>query len=197
MNQKVKLVVVLVALIAVVAGAGLVYRFLLGQESIGDSAATLTNDTAEQPSQEQQDGQSKRQEAPDITFLDSEGNTVRLSDLRGEPVIINFWASWCPPCKEEMPTFDQAYQEYGTQIQFVMLNVTDGQRETITTATQYVSEGGFTFPIFFDANLEGVYAYYINAIPQTIFIDRDGNIATRQIGMLSEAGLQSGIALIL
>jgi thiol-disulfide isomerase/thioredoxin len=137
-----------------------------------------------------------KQIAPDFTALDADGREVKLSDLFGEPVVLNFWASWCPPCKSEMPEFDLVYQELSGDVRFVMLALTDGQRETVDTASKYVSDQGFSFPVYFDTKQEGAYAYGIQSIPTTFFIDKDGYIATRTIGAINEQALREGIGLI-
>lgn len=69
--------------------------------------------------------------APDFPVLDADGNTVRLSDMFGKPVVINFWATWCPPCKRELPDFDRLCREYGDRVVFMMVNLTDGRRDTV------------------------------------------------------------------
>ncbi|MBP3544577.1 MAG: TlpA family protein disulfide reductase, partial [Lachnospiraceae bacterium] len=68
--------------------------------------------------------------APDFTVIDAEGNEVKLSDMRGKPVVVNFWASWCGPCKMEMPEFEEVYKELGDEVHFMMVNLTDGWQET-------------------------------------------------------------------
>lgn len=69
--------------------------------------------------------------APDFPVLDADGNIVRLSDMFGKPVVINFWATWCPPCKRELPDFDRLCREYGDRVVFMMVNLTDGRRDTV------------------------------------------------------------------
>ena len=131
----------------------------------------------------------------DFTMLDAEGAEIRLSDIiaNGKPVILNFWASWCPPCRSEMPDFESVYQELGGEIQFMMVNLTDGQRETVDAAKQYILDEGFTFPVFFDANREGASAYGVMSIPTTIFIDSNGKIAGTETGAISETALRNRI----
>ena len=131
--------------------------------------------------------------APDFTFLDSGGNEVSFSDLRGKSVVLNFWASWCPPCKSEMPEFELAYLELGDEIQFVMLALTDGQRETIESATSYIEEEGFTFPVYFDSLREGAYAFGITSIPMTFFIDKGGDIIYWSVGAMDGVALRENI----
>jgi peroxiredoxin len=135
-------------------------------------------------------------EAPDFTVVDSEGNSVRLSELLGKPVVLNFWASWCPPCKDEMREFDEIYAEVGEDIGFMMVDLADGQRETIETGARYVEEQGFSFPVYFDTEQEAMQAYGIMYIPTTLFIDKDGYIASSAQGAIDAEALRKGIALI-
>ena len=137
-----------------------------------------------------------RKIAPDFSMTDSDGNTVKLSDMKGKPIVLNFWASWCSPCKIEMPDFEKAYKEFGDEIQFIMLNLTDGMRETKDIGAKYVREQGYTFPVFFDNKQEGASAYAVRSIPITLFIDKDGYIIAETQGTIDENTLRKGIDLI-
>ena len=138
-----------------------------------------------------------RQAAPDFTVYDGEGNAHKLSDYRGKPVVLNFWASWCGPCKMEMPDFDETYSEYGDQVHFLMVNLTDGSQETVETASAFISEQGYSFPVLFDTDRSGAIAYGVSAVPVTYFIDADGNFAGWHQGVLSGEMLQKGIDLLI
>jgi thiol-disulfide isomerase/thioredoxin len=130
---------------------------------------------------------------PDFTITDSGGNEISFSDFRGKPVVLNFWASWCPPCKQEMPEFEKLYQEFESEIQFVMLALTDGQRETTETASSFIKAQGYTFPVYFDTNREGAMMFGIQSIPTTFFIDSDGYLTDFIIGMLDESVLRRSL----
>ena len=131
----------------------------------------------------------------DFTVLDENGNEVKLSDFAGKPIVVNFWATWCTYCVREMPDFQAAYEKY-PDVQFVMVNVTDGYYETIDSAKQFVKEKGFTFPIFFDTESSAVTAYGITAYPQSLFIDANGNLVAQARGMIDLATLEQGISMI-
>ena len=131
--------------------------------------------------------------APDFTVYTAGGEAVKLSDLRGKPVILNFWASWCGPCKSEMPDFQEAFAEHGQDVQFVMVNLTDGDRETVQTASDFISGQGYTFPVYFDTEYQAANAYTVNAIPQTHFINSNGSIAHSVNGMIDYERLKKGI----
>ena len=140
--------------------------------------------------------ESTQNPAPDVTVFDRTGRAVRLSSLRGKPVVLNFWASWCPPCKGEMPDFEDAYRESGEDYHFVMVNLTDGTRETRESAYGFVDSMGYTFPVYCDESGEAAYAYGISSIPTTFFIDKDGNLVTYAGGAISAELLARGMEMI-
>lgn len=169
------------------------------QEDSDENADKEQSETAEQQEnmgQQQESQQENSSEAPDFTVENSEGEMISLSSLRGKPVVLNFWASWCPPCKSEMPDFQKAYETYGEDIQFVMVNLTDGSRETKESAEKFIEEQGYTFPIYYDVNMEAAYAYYVNAVPATYFINTEGEIVAAGRGMLDAESLEEGISVL-
>lgn len=129
--------------------------------------------------------------APDFTVYDMEGEAVKLSDFRGKPVLVNFWATWCGPCKMEMPSFEALYAEYGDRVEFMMVNLTDGSQETRTTVRKYLAETGYSFPVYLDTTTQAAYAYGVYSIPMSVFVDANGEIIHTQIGMMSEDSLRS------
>ena len=96
-----------------------------------------------------------------------------------------------------MPEFETAYLKYGEEIHFLMVNVTDGSRETTETARSFIDGQGYTFPIYFDTSMEAAIAYGASSIPLTIFIDAEGNLIAYGAGALSAEKLQTGIDMIL
>lgn len=136
--------------------------------------------------------------APDFTVQDTNGNNVSLSDFRGKPVVLNFWASWCPPCKAEMPDYEKMYRQYGGKdVVFLMVNMTDGDRETTATAKQFLRETKYTFTAYFDVNLDAANTYNISSIPDSIFIDKNGNIVSVYEGMIDAATMKKNIEAIM
>ena len=123
------------------------------------------------------------QTAPDFTVFDENGNKVKLSDYFGKPVILNFWASWCYYCKEEMPDFNEAYHN-NPDIQFLMVNVTDGKQETISSAKKFIEDSGYDFPVFYDTELDAATAYGASGLPMTVFIGKDGKLVTYALSLI-------------
>lgn len=132
--------------------------------------------------------------SPDFTVTDRDGNAMTLSNLYGRPIVLNFWASWCPPCKAEMPDFEEAYHKWGDKVVFVMVNMTDGRQETVDTANQFIASAGYTFPVYFDTWGEAANAYRAYSIPATYCIDSSGAIVFSHVGMLDGAALESAIS---
>ena len=160
-------------------------------------SAVLYNTLTEKYSADnQQAAEGTKRPAPDFTVVDMDGNPVKLSDFLGKPVVVNFWATWCYYCKEEMPDFDEAAKLF-PDVQFMMVNATDGVQETEEMAKNYLKESGFGyFDVFFDTRLEAVMKYNVTGFPATIFVDKDGNISSRANGMINMDTLKRGIAMI-
>jgi len=133
--------------------------------------------------------------AADFTVIDREDNEVHFFNrlTEGRPIVLNFWASWCPPCRAGMPNFNIGYQEFGEEITFMMVNLTDGRRETKESAIEYIDGEGYTFPIYFDTERLASMAYYVQGIPVTFFINRDGDVVNVVTGQMSESVLRAEI----
>lgn len=137
--------------------------------------------------------------AKDFIVYDENNKAVKLSDYIGTPVVLNFWASWCPPCKSEMPIFNEMSKKYDKdKIAILMINLTDGEQETISKAQQYIKNNNYNMKVLFDNKMDAATKYNISSIPRTIFIDKDGYIAKdNPAGVISEKELESQIKLLL
>ncbi|MDH4054239.1 MAG: TlpA family protein disulfide reductase [Gammaproteobacteria bacterium] len=111
--------------------------------------------------------------APDFALKSSTGENLRLSEYRGEVVMVNFWATWCGPCRQEMPLLDELYQRY-ERVGFNLLgvNIDDDSRK----AMKMIEELGVNFPVLFDSRKEVSKLYEVEAMPVTVLIDREGNV---------------------
>ena len=182
-----------VALVVILAAAGFLYTRL--------APGVQHDQLAQEPSQSEDSSSSSSSQqaspAPSFPIEDSQGNTVQLSDFLGDkPVFLNFWASTCSPCKQEMPDIQALYEQYGDQIHFVLVNVGAAMKDTRENAESYLTEQGFTFPVYYDVDYQAITTYGINSFPFSIFIDAQGNLVTYGQGMLSAELLQKGLNII-
>ena len=199
-TQGRKTLLLLVLLLLVLVGAYVGYRTLSGRvkpmnpsAADPDTVALTPSEGADAGSEAAQAGGETREAAPDFTVYDREGNAVSLSSLRGKPVVVNFWATWCPPCRMELPYFDAAYAEYGEDVTFLMVDLTDGERDTVESAAAFTEEAAYSYPLYFDSDFSGAAAYAVNAIPLTVFVDADGGLVSTHLGAMDEETLRAGI----
>jgi len=190
MDKKKTFIIIALALVLLIAGASVLYHRLgedLSPEQLAVAETTAPEETGTEP---------PSIPAPDFTVYDAAGNPVKLSDYFGKPIILNFWASWCGPCKMEMPDFNEKSQALEGEVQFLMINMTDGGRETVESASAFIEEQGYTFPVFFDTTSEAAYTYGAYSLPTTFFIDADGNAVAQATGAIGADVLQQGIDMI-
>lgn len=133
--------------------------------------------------------------APDFSLVDQYGKTHRLSDYKGKTVFLNFWATWCPPCKAELPHIEEVYKEYKNNTQnVIILGVTapnlgrEGSEEYIKN---FLDNGGYNFPVMFDKSGNVMGLYEIEAFPTTFIIDKDGNINKYVSGSMDKSTMES------
>lgn len=161
MNSKKKTIITLLILVLLIAGSAALYSVL--------SEKTDTENLASGED-------SGYVAAPDFTVYDKGGSEVHLSDFRGDPVFITFWASWCGVCKAEMPDIQKAYEKYGDDVRFMMINVTDGTEETMQTADDFLKSVNYTFPVYYDTTLEAGIKYGASSLPSSFFINSRGDV---------------------
>lgn len=130
--------------------------------------------------------QENGQLAPDITVQQLDGTEIKLSDLRGKPVFLNFWATWCPPCVGEMPHFEALYPKYQNQIQFLAVSQ-DAKKEA---ADSFIANKGYTFPVAWDAGQKAGQTYGVQAIPTSVLIDAEGKIIDIHVGGMNAGQLE-------
>ena len=190
MSKKSKLLLAAVAMVALLLGASVLYK-QLADNAEHDNLSGTNNNAAADSQQEQ-----PKQFPPDFTVVDASGREVKLSDFRGKPTVVNFWASWCGPCKSEMPDFDAVYQRMGNEIHFLMVNMTDGGQETLSGAQKFIADSAYTFPVYYDTQLSAAMAYGVSSLPTTYFFDAEGYGVAYAVGAISEDDLLRGIEMI-
>lgn len=183
MKKQVKIFCSIGVLILVLGGAYLLYTSLSSEYEAQDSSA----------SQEEK----SYKKAPDFTVYTENGETVRLSSFEGKPVVVNFWASWCAPCQEEMPIFQAAYEKYKDEVQFMMVNLCGYGNDSPENAANLIKTKGFTFPVFYDNDASAMQTYVGRGIPVSAFVTKEGDLAALYMGCLQEKQMEQSLAEIL
>lgn len=177
------------ALLLVAAAGG--YQYLSGRYEAAED--TQIEGGEEGQNNENSDQTEDEEIPPDFTVYDQDGNAVSLSSFRGKPVVINFWATWCGWCKEEMPYFQTMWETYGQDVHFLMINITDGYQETKEKGVAYVEESGYSFPVYYDTDQDVASKYYIPGLPMTLFLDSQGRAIRGVSGAVTESKLDAYI----
>lgn len=120
----------------------------------------------------------------DFIVYDADRNQVRLSDFAGKPVVVNFWTTWCGYCVRELGDFQQAYSRCGDEVAFLMVDLTDGENETVERARAFMASNGYTMPTYYDLAGSAAAAYSISAIPVTLVLDAAGRQVDLHIGAM-------------
>lgn len=212
MKKQWKWVLAVLALVAVLLIATLLYRDLSDrfapETTASFSAASEKTDAAGQPAAPGDETETDEYAAPaenepsgepaaDFVVYDRNNTETRLSDHFGKPLVVNFWASWCGPCRSELPAFDAAAENNAGNIEFMMVNLTDGFSETVSSVQSFLEESGYTFPVYFDTDEDAARAYSIYSIPLTVFIRSDGSVMATHTGSMDEATLQGYLSQLL
>lgn len=186
------------ALVAVLALAFVGYRYLSthrgGVITSPDGVQEIVPMTDETETAPAAPAEQETYPAPDFTVYTLTGEAAKLSDFAGKPVVINFWATWCPPCRQELPGFENAWQQYGDEVEFLMVECGGEAADEVET---FVTEVGYTFPVYVDSDGTAAAAYGINAIPVTALVDGDGKVFAYQVGAVEEESLRGAIDLLL
>ena len=184
--KKFALLITVAALIALIALAAFAYKSL-SNDYFAEETTTVTETTTITETEALND---LIVTTSDFSVTDKNSNTVKLSDYFGKPIVVNFWATWCSPCKIEMPHFEDAYRTHGDDVQFLMVNVGDSFADTY----KFGERNNYTFPIYHDSNYSASIAYNVSSIPCTLFINAKGELVHTQIGTMNKMMLETHIA---
>lgn len=130
--------------------------------------------------------------APAITLNNVDGQVVNLSDFHGRPVLINFWATWCPPCRAEMPDFQAIHRELGDKVAIIAVNAT--AQDEVANVQPFMDEFGITFPVLLDTTGQVMSNYNVRGLPTTIFVDSDGVVQEVFTGAVNKAYIESKLS---
>ncbi len=181
MKNKIGLIIAVIAIVGLFAGVYLLYGIL--SEKYVPEKISVNNTSG--------NSESKEYSVDNFTVYDADGNKVELWDCIGKPLILNFWASWCGPCKSEMPHFEKSFAE-NSDITFMMVNID----EIRSNGEEYVESQGFTFPVYYDITGEAAEKYGIIYIPSTFLIDRNGELVGQVEGSMSKDDLNRCISIV-
>ncbi|MGX5583179.1 thiol:disulfide interchange protein [Bacillus thuringiensis] len=136
-----------------------------------------------------------RKSAPDFELTKLDGTNVKLSDLKGKKVILNFWATWCGPCQQEMPDMEAFYKEHKENVEILAINYTPSEKGGgEEKVSNFAKEKGITFPILLDKNIDVTTAYKVITIPTSYFIDTKGVIQDKFIGPMTQKEMEKRVA---
>lgn len=191
MKKNLKLIILILIIVVLFIATYLLYNNLSKNYNADNLAQANKTESVSQESENQES--SSKQKAPDFTALDSNSKEVKFTDYKGKPIVLNLWASWCGPCKQEMPHFEKAFKE-NQDVQFLMVNVTSGDNKS--DAEKLIKDEGYSFEVLYDIYGEAANAYQASSLPMTIFIDKDGYLITYAVGALDAQMLSKGIEMI-
>lgn len=194
-TSKKAIVITAIVLVAVIVVAAIVYYSLAS--TVPADQTVQTQESSEGASTDDGSTESDTTPAPDFQMTSLDGKELSLSSLKGKPIVLNFWASTCGPCKSEMPEFQNAFENYGEQIEFAMVNVPDFNGETEKAARTLIKDNGYTFPVYFPIGNEASIQYGLTSIPRTYFITSDGDVKAYATGAIGAESLAQGIDMIL
>ena len=193
MKEYIKIIIYILIFVILIFACTKLYENLsndYNQDIILENSVSTENGNLEKNNIEEEKIVEK---AKDFSVTNQDGQIVKLSDYFGSPIVVNFWATWCSPCKSELPAFEELSKEYDGKVKFMMVNLTDGYQETVEIVKEFVNANNYTFPVFFDTEYSASSAYQINYIPETIFIDKDGNMVNKYIGAMNKETLKKYI----
>ena len=157
-------------------GVGIVIFFGFLQDDAPPKVSEITEGSAPQPVP------SLDAPAPGFALISLNGDSIQLEDYRGKPVLLNFWATWCAPCRLEMPAFQSHFEKYDGEFAIVAVNNAEAPEDV----QAFVAELGLTFDILLDPEAEVQHLYLVRGYPTSVLIDADGIVRAQHIGLMTE-----------
>ena len=195
-------VILLISLAAIISVAAVVYKMSVDSKkpvATDKNIITYEDKTVETQNEGASDGEAEvlkgHMIAPDFTVYTEDGESVKLSDFKGKPTVINFWATWCRPCVSELPHFQNKYDQLKDKVNFVMIN-SNKNGQNSDDVKKFLSDNGYTFPMYYDSEYDGAMTYGVNSIPLTLFIYDDGSLYGGRPGAMSKEELAYHINII-
>ncbi|MCG8401194.1 MAG: TlpA family protein disulfide reductase [Firmicutes bacterium] len=121
---------------------------------------------------------------PDFFITGKDEKVTSLAELKGKPVLINFWTTRCPPCVDEMPDLDKLYREYGNEVEFILINIT-AQEKSVADVTTFLADNNYVLPVYLDRQAEVARAYGIRGTPTTVVVGAGGEVVYAAAGRIS------------
>lgn len=188
--EKKKLLVLSLCAVLIFGAAIFGYnRLSEGYQPQKDEIPAASSEAENETASEEEEPVKDVMMAPDFTVYDAEGNAVSLSDFKGKPVVINFWATWCGYCVNGLPAYEKLAAEYGDDVVFMMVNATGSFGETKEKAEEFIAEKGYTFPVYYDTDGMASFTYGVSSLPATGFVTASGVYAGGVLGVMSEENI--------
>ncbi len=184
MNKRTKLLIGILAVIVIAMSAWGIYKHISENFVYHDEEHVLVSTIGE------------KMIAPDFTVFDIEREETHLSEHLGKKTVVSFWATWCRPCKSMLSNFNKIYKDKKDDVEFMMINLTDGMDETIEVAGEYVKDSKTIVPVYYDLSYSAAHAYHIETLPLTVFIDENGYISDIHQGYLEKDQIEDYISSI-
>ena len=198
MSDFKRILVPAIALLAIVLLARSGYSALVERQRIYEETY-LSEDQASEPAETAEPAQTQAQAYPlladyDATVYTVDGTALTLTQIAdGKPLVINFWATWCPYCIEEFPAFQEIYNEYSDRVSFAFVDNADGVRETVEKASAWMDENGFDLPVYYDSDLAANGSFGIRYFPSTAIVNAEGQIEYFSSGVIDPALMRGAL----
>ena len=162
---------------------------------LDDQASEETEETQKESSETENESSI---DLAKFEFIDGKEEVIDITDNIGRPMVVNMWATWCPPCREEMPAFQKAWEDHKEDVDFFMVNALHSKPgENKEAVDRFVEKHKLTLPIYYDLDMTTMIELQATFLPTTLFINKEGKVIHHQIGMISPEDLEKHIESIL